>query len=360
VATKADQVDEGKRVNGWRSGLIEKAEQPRLPQGVLGRARLADQLTGATRHRLTLLSAGPGWGKTIAAASWAASAAQEPVAWLSLDDFDNNPRSFWSHLMATLVASGAVLGPSRHLNPVSWDEDADECWVQLANLRAPVVLIIDDFQVISDGDVLEQFGRFITKLPPSPLRVVLLTHADPVLPLHELRARGEFTQIRAADLAFTPAETTELFTSNAFPLRPHQLHKIMGRTDGWPAGVRTAALSIDPQDVEPGIARFCSTDRGVGDYFLEEVLHAVSPADRDFLLKTSITKMISGDQADQLTGRSDGCRTLARLFESNIFIVQQGQTGWYCYQPLLRRLLTMSLPGSGTSLAPGINRGEAV
>jgi len=279
----------------------------------------------------------------MTAASWTASSARGPVAWLSLDDSDNNPRSFWSNLVSALVASGAVRdrSPLRYLNPVSQfgDADLDELWVQLADLPAPVVLVIDDFHVITDDEVLEQFGRFIAKLPPSPLRLVLLAHADPVLPLHELRARGDLTEIRAADLAFTSAETAELFASSAFRLRAGQLDRIMGRTEGWPAGVRVAALSIDPQDVESGITRFCSADRGVADYFVDEVLQAVSPADRDFLLRTTVTEMMNGDVADQLTGRSDGRQTLERLFESNIFTVK-GEHGWYSYQPLLRRLLT--------------------
>ena len=172
---------------------------------------------------------------------------------------------------------------------------------------------------------------------------MLLTHADPVLPLHELRARGDLTEIRAADLAFTSAETAELLTSSAFHLRADQLDRIMGRimgrTEGWAAGVRVAALSIDPQDVESGITRLCSADRGVADYFVDEVLQAVSRADRDFLLRTTVTEMMNGDVADQLTGRSDGRQTLERLFESNIFTVK-GEHGWYSYQPLLRHLLT--------------------
>ena len=111
-------MDDGNQVVDSQARLVGKVHPPGLPAGVLRRAWLADQLTTAACHRLTLVSAGPGWGKTMTAASWTASSARGPVAWLSLDDSDNNPRSFWSNLVSALVASGAVRdrSPLRYLN----------------------------------------------------------------------------------------------------------------------------------------------------------------------------------------------------------------------------------------------------
>ena len=173
------------------------------------------------------------------------------------------------------------------------------------------------------------------------MRLALLTHRDPVLPLHALRVNGELTEIRAADLAFTPAEIAGLFTSAAIHLRPDQINRIMDRTGGWPAGVRTAALSIDPVDVDAEITRFCAADRSAADNFIEETLQALPPIDRDFLLQTSRTEMVNGDLANQLTGRTDSQAVLEGLFNNNVFTVQHGQQGWYSYQPLLRTLLTI-------------------
>jgi LuxR family maltose regulon positive regulatory protein len=313
---------------------------------VLVRDRLTARLTTGATRPVTLVSAGPGWGKTMAAASWAASrSAREPVAWLGLDDADNNPESFWSNLVSAVIGSGGLRGRS----PLR-DQDfpgefrvagMDEPWAQLADLPGPVVLIIDDFQVITDGDVLERFGRLIGQPPSSPLRLILLSRADPVLPLHQLRARGDLTEVRAGDLAFTREETTDLFTGNALHLPADQAGRIMDRTKGWPAGVRAAALSIHPDDADAGVDHFCVTGRGAADDLVDEVLQAVSPADREFLLTTSVADLVSGALADQLTGRSDGRLVLERLFDGNVFTVRHGQNGWFSYQPLFRHLLTI-------------------
>lgn len=346
-----------------RSKLNGKTEPPGLPPGVLWRGTLADQLTTAAAHPVTVVSAGPGWGKTMAAASWAVSgAAHHPVAWLSLDDTDKNPRSFWSNLVTALVASGAVRdrSPLREHNPRDQFEAADleELWVQLADLPSPVVLVIDDFQIITDGELLDQFGRLIAKLPPSPLRLVLLTRSDPVLPLQHLRARGDLTEIRAADLAFTPAETTKLFTERSLHLQTNQVGWIMDRAGGWPAGIQAAALTIDPDDADAGIRRFCAADRAAADYLIDDVLQAMTSADQDFLLKTSLTEMVNSELADQLTGRSDSRLVLEKLFNRGVFTVTRG-SGWYSYQPMFRDLLTVILdakiPPGATDSPTGID-----
>jgi LuxR family maltose regulon positive regulatory protein len=313
---------------------------------VLVRDRLTARLTSGATRPVTLVSAGPGWGKTMAAASWAASrSAREPVAWLGLDDADNNPESFWSNLVSAVIGSGAVRDRSalrdRHSPGRFRVADVDGLRARLADLSRPVVLIIDDFQVITDGDVLERFGRLIGQPPSSPLRLILLSRADPVLPLHQLRARGDLTEVRAGDLAFTREETTDLFTGNALHLPADQAGRIMDRTKGWPAGVRAAALAIHPHDADAGVDHLCATGRGAADDLVDEVLQAVSPADREFLLTTSVADLVSGALADQLTGRSDGRLVLERLFDGNVFTVRHGQHGWFSYQPLFRHLLTI-------------------
>jgi LuxR family maltose regulon positive regulatory protein len=291
------------------------------------------------------MSAGPGWGKTMAAASWAASGtAHHPVAWLGLDGTDNNPGFFWSNLVSALVTSGAVRdrSPLWDHNPGDPFEDAGlhELWRQLADLRAPVVLVIDDFDVITDDAVLLPFGRLMTQFPPTPLRLVLLAQADPVLPLHALRARGDLIEIRGTDLRFTPDETTQLLTGHSLHLRVDQVGRVLDRTAGWPAGIRAAALSIDRHDVEAGVNRFCWDDRAGADYLVADVLRTMTSADRDFLLATSRTEMLNSDLADQLTGRSDSRLVLERLFEGGVFTVTRGHHGWYSYQSMFRYLLT--------------------
>ena len=159
------------------------------------------------------------------------------------------------------------------------------------------MLVLDDFHEITSDSVLEAFGRLVDH-QPAPLRLVVLTRADPVLRLHRLRVSGQLTEIRTDDLAFTEPEAAELFDLQGMHLQPDQLDVLRSRTEGWPAGLRLAAMSLDPADIEGGIARFSGSERSVADYLIGEVIDRLSAQDRDFLLKTSITEKLNGDLAD--------------------------------------------------------------
>ena len=339
--------------------LLVRTRAPVVPAGLLHRDRLTAQLAAGAGDRLTVVSAGPGWGKTLAVASWAATVAGRPVAWLSVDESDNDPRSFFADLVAAVTAAGGVRAGSPlllgHDRAGRFDAvDVDELWVRLADLPVPVVLVIDDFQVITDGAVLDLFGRLLAQSSPPSLRLVLLGRADPVLPLHQLRVGGQLTEIRAADLAFTPAEIVELFTVDNVVLRGDQAALLRARTRGWPAGLRAAALSIDPGNVDAGIDRCRPDELGMGDFFLGEVLRTVPAADLDFLLRTSVADLLTGDLADQLTGRSDGHFVLQRLAHRNVFTVESGVPGWFSYQPMLRELLGHLSSRQQSAVAAGL------
>ena len=226
--------------------------------------------------------------------------------------------------------------------------DVEVLCAQLADLPAPLILVVDDFQVITNGAVLGMFGDFIARLPLLPLRLVVLDRADPVLPLHRLRVGGHLTEIRAADLAFTLGEIGELFALNGVGLRGDQVDLLRDRTGGWPAGVRVAAMSIDPDNVDAGIDRCRPNELGVTDFFLDAVLRAVPPADLDFMVKTSGADFLTGALADSLTGRSGGRLVLERLARRNFFTVECGVHGWFSYQPMLRELLR-HLPDESTT-----------
>jgi LuxR family maltose regulon positive regulatory protein len=247
-------------------------------------------------------------------------------------------------VVAALVAGGVVRDRSPLRDRDRWarfaDADVDELWVHLADLPAPVALVIDDFQVITSDRVLAQVGRLIAKLPPTPLRLVLLSRSDPVLPLHHLRTRGDLTDIRAADLAFTPPEAAALFTGRGLQLRTAQVGQIITRTAGWPAGVQAATLLIEGPDVQTGVDRFCAPGRADADYLVTAILQALTPADRDFLLSTSGADMVNSELADQLSGRSDSRLILEKLFDRGLFTVKRGPDGWYSYQPMVRYLLS--------------------
>ncbi len=192
------------------------------------------------------------------------------------------------------------------------------------------------------------------------MRLVLITRADPALRLHRVRVAGRLAEIRSPDLAFTEAEAAELFARSDLDLTSEQVRVLFGRTQGWPAGLRLAAMSLasgDPGSSDPAdeIARFTGTQRSVAEYFIGEVLDRLPQSDRDFLLRTSITDRLSSPLANALTGRVDSQLILEALVTANAFVVSVGGPNtWFRYHPLLRDLLqhrlSLELPGIADEL----------
>ena len=315
-----------------------------MPPGLVHRTALLNRLTSSVSSPVTLVCAGPGAGKTSTVGSWASSASYTgPVGWLSLDGTDNVLRTFWSDLIAAVIGSGAVpaTSPLRDISPAAefGPTEARDVRARLAELPAPVVLVLDDFHEITDDAVLDSFGELVDHLPPT-LRLVIVSRADPVLRLHRLRVAGQLTEIRTAELAFDTPDTVDLFGRAGLPIEATQAHALTARTQGWPAGLRLAVLSIDPDDVDGGIERFSGNDESVADYLVGEVTRRLSPADRDFLLWTSIVDRISGSLADHLTDRTDGQMVLERFARANAFVVGMGgRLEWFSYHPMLLELM---------------------
>ena len=311
-----------------QSVLELKTRPPEVPPSLVRRGRLEDRLTAAAGGPVTLVSAGPGAGKTLMVASWVGSGRVPGAAgWLSLDSADDNPRSFWSSVIFALNASGGVPDRSglRDIAPATKFGPAEVFDVRalLAELPAPVVLILDDLQEITDDTVLQTFGELVDHLPPA-LRLVLVSRSDPMLRLHRLRVSGSLTEIRTADLAFTESETAELFDGAGIRLAAEQVRVLRERTEGWPAGLRLAAMSMDSGDLQAEIDRFSGSDVSVADYLVGEVTQRLSPADRDFLLKTSVVDRLNGELAGLVTGRTDGQQVLEELVRRNAFVVGLG------------------------------------
>jgi len=331
-----------------QSLLVSKARPPLVPPGLVRRPALDAVLSAATALPVTLLCAGPGSGKTLTVAAWAGSGAVGmPLAWLSLDSSDDNVPSFWSNLIYAVIASGGVPADSalREITPAAEFGAAGVLEVRgrFTELPSPIVLVLDDFHEINSAAVLESFGELVDHLPAS-LRLVVLSRADPPLRLHRLRVAGQLTEIRTSDLAFTEHETAELFTAAGMELDAAQVTVLRDRTEGWSAGLRLAAMSLDPADVQDGIDRFSGSERSVADYLVGEVTQRLSPADRDFLLATSVVDRVSGALADELTGRTDSQRLLERFVRNNAFVVGLGgRHEWFRFHPLLRELMRYRL-----------------
>ena len=180
---------------------------------------------------------------------------EHPFAWLGLDQTDDSPHAFWSDVLAAIRDSGEVPAGSglNDIIPASvfGSREVDNLLVGLADLRRPLVLILDDFHLITNPDVLGSVGLFLARLP-AQLRLVLVTRADPVLPLHRLRIAGQLVEIRSRDLTFTQREASELFALEGLDLRDDQVATLLARTQGWAAGLRLAAMSLDRADVGRG------------------------------------------------------------------------------------------------------------
>jgi LuxR family transcriptional regulator, maltose regulon positive regulatory protein len=333
------------------SVLATKLVPPRTPFRLVSRPRLFDLLDAGAQQLLTLVSAQAGAGKTTLLASWSSSGQPPgPVAWLSLDAGDNQPVRFWAGALAALCRSGAVPAGSA-LRSLVRRPGSEETFLPLlvsglAELPTPVVLVLDDVQEITDPTVLGGL-EFLLRHAPPPLRLVLATRRDPPLPLQRLLVGGRLAQVRSADLAFTVAEVADLLAEYEYQPRLSEDDPALlrARTEGWAAGVRLAALSLQGQpDPHRFVSEFAGDDRSIADYLLGEVLDRQPEELRSFLLRTCIVDELNGDLADALTGGHNGEWMLARLERANAFVVALGsRRGAYRYHQLFAGLLRYEL-----------------
>jgi LuxR family maltose regulon positive regulatory protein len=326
--------------------LTAKIALPHLPPGIVTRARLFDELDRAASCRVTLVCAGPGWGKTMLVAGWAHElAAREPVAWVTLDADDNDPVLFWSYiLMAVAGAAGELSAALRDLvvRPPVGRETLRRILVGLTALPNPLTLVLDDFGEIRNREVLDAVGDLLRQ--PSSVRLVLVTRSDPSLHLHRLRVSGELGELRAADLAFTPTEAAQLLHAAGVHPPAEQQAQLLKRTEGWAAGLRLAVLAADTRSGGRQLADAEALQGVVAEYLFEEVLAALSDEQRRFLLCTSVSDKLSGDLADALTGTSGGQQTLESLERANAFVVALGSgRRWFRYHALMAALLRQRL-----------------
>jgi LuxR family transcriptional regulator, maltose regulon positive regulatory protein len=355
-------------VSGPGGLLGTKIVPPTIPGGFLRRPRLEDRLDLGVTGPVTLVSAGAGSGKTLVVASWARITAAEraaegpTVAWLALDRDDNEPTLFWSAVAAALRVSGAV----RADNPLT--ELALEQGLTAQGMRTlrmglndvspGSVLVLDDFHVIDNPEILESVAVLLRH--ESPLRLVLMTRSDPVLPLHRMRVSGGVHEIRAADLAFDQEEADGFLRLNGHTLPRTDVAGLVERTEGWAAGLRLAAMFLS-RDSSPGRAgEFAGDDRAVVEYLLAEVIASQPTDTRDFLLRTCISDQICGPLADSLVDGGHGQRRLEELERANTFITAVGpRRRWYRYHPLLRETLLHELRAEDPALHGELHRRAA-
>ena len=332
----------------WARPLIATKLRPPVPvAGQRERPRLSAILGGALSDdvRLTLASAPPGYGKTVAVASWLESAAV-PSAWLSLDPADNDPVRFLRYLLGSLerVRPGIAetVGPAALAGGV----DAGE-WLIAALSRTddPFALVLDDYHVITAEPVHEIVRLLVAHGPPF-MHLVILAREDPPLPLSRMRAHRTLVEMRAADLRFTLEEAEEyLRASPDLELDSAHVAQLVERTEGWIAGVQLASISLrNRPDAAALVEAFAGSQRFVLDYLAAETLDRLEPDLQDFLKRISIVGRFSAELCEALTGRDDAPALLAFTERMNLFLVPLDlECRWYRFHHLfadyLRSLL---------------------
>ena len=325
--------------------LAARITVPSVPGWAVPRPRITTLIAeGARRCPVTIVTGPPGAGKTTALALWAAA---EPgtVSWISLDDFNNQSGAFWSYAVAALGRSGVAL--PKVLSAASRRRLADHTFlVRLASLLSaqnpPVSLVVDDLHVLTEPTVLTELDFVLRNAQPG-LRLVVSSRADPLLPLHRYRLAGELAEIRASDLAFSTAEARLLLARHSSALSADSLERLIRRTEGWAAGLRLAAISMDGHpDPDQFVKELITEDSALTGYLVEEVLKGASPEVREVLLSTSILEHVNAELASELTGNEQSGAILPAVARANAFVQPTG-SGWYRYHTLLAEVLRLKL-----------------
>jgi LuxR family maltose regulon positive regulatory protein len=312
--------------------LSGKLAPPRLPTALVEREILLSALDGALATPLTLLSAPAGFGKTTLLAAWARRNAAQ-VAWLSLDELDNSPTRFWVALIAALRRGGGyapgfgetavALLSSPQPPPLSTILTA--LLQELESRSAPIVLIVDDYQVIEDPAIHQGMSFFLEHLPES-VHLLLASRVDPDLKLSRWRVRGQLTEIRADDLRFQEGEASQyLGQMLSPPLSQEEVQGLLSRTEGWIAGLHLAALTLQKrQDRAAFLQAFTGSQRYLLDYVQEEILSRLPERVRDFLLHTAVLSQMSAAACQAVTAEPErrvSQQMLAELSRANLFLV---------------------------------------
>jgi LuxR family maltose regulon positive regulatory protein len=359
------------------------------------RPRLIERLNAGLHRKLTLISAPAGFGKTTLLSEWIhrrdAQAPPLQVAWLSLDEGDNDLTRFLAYLLSALQAGlhtagqtideGALRGLLATLqspNPIDHELVLTLLLNELAGRPERVVLVLDDYHAIDDASpgsaAIDQALAFLLRHlspPPGGLHLVIASRTDPTLPLSRLRARGQLTELRTADLRFR-GEEIDLFFQHVvgLPLSPDEARTLEGRTEGWITGLQLAGLALQSlvrqttstegpeqqERVASFVRSFGGSHRYVIDYLVDEVFDQLVPETQEFLLQTSVLDRLTADLCDWVTGEENSQSLLEQLEAANLFLIPlDGERRWYRYHHLFAELLRQRLRQAQPDAAPSLH-----
>jgi LuxR family maltose regulon positive regulatory protein len=340
--------------------LVTKLYIPPPRLRAITRRRLIERLEEGLHRPLTLVSAPAGFGKTTLVSEWVTDCGR-PVAWLSLDEADNDLARFLTYLVAALqtvvpTVGVGVAGALQSLQPPPTDSVLTALLNEITTLLPDdFALVLDDYHAI-DAKPVDDALIFLLEHRPPQMHLVITTREDPQLPLARLRARGQLTELRAADLRFTASEVAEFLNRvMGLTLSAADIAALENRTEGWIAGLQLAAISMQGrQDATRFIQSFTGSHRFVMDYLVDEVLNQQPDRVQEFLLRTSILDQLCGPLCDAvvLDPLASGQDTLERIDRANLFLVPlDNERRWYRYHHLFAELLRQRLHHGAPSSA---------
>ena len=318
-------------------------------QTLVDRPVLLDQLREGLRGKLTLVSAPAGFGKTSLVAAWRKDC-ETPLAWVSLDEEDNEPLRFLDYLIGALQTVDADLG----------DESAEllrrtstpPLKIVLTSLLNEInaydkefVVAFDDYHVIHEHGIHDALSYLIERLAPHA-HALIATRSDPPFPLGRMRARGDLKELRASDLRFDKTEAASFLNEVMnLELTPNDVAALEERTEGWIAGLQLSALTLQGRANRSELVKeFAGDNRFVLDYLLEEVLNCQTEKVQDFLLRTSVLTRLNGSLCDALTDDQNAHLMLEQLERANLFLIRlDGRGEWFRYHHLFADLLRLKL-----------------
>jgi LuxR family maltose regulon positive regulatory protein len=334
-----------------RTLIAVKARVPPLRPGTVGRQRIVSRLLGDGSGRLTVVVSPAGWGKTTLLGQWVRQIdAACAVAWVSLDESDDEPVRFWTYALTALerVAPAVAGGALRALGAPGVDP-ADVALPMLLNALTATedrhLLVLDDYHLLTDTQLHRQV-EYLVAYAPASLHVVLAGRSDPPLPLARLRAAGQLTEVRVADLRFTAEEAAALVAQVAHvTLPPDTMRGMVDRTEGWAAGLQLAALSVrEAPDPVQRAAMIRGDDRHMLDYFSSEVLSEVGDRARQLLLRCSMLERLCGPLCDAVLERTDSAAVLGDVERASLFVTGlDDHREWYRCHRLFRDALRREL-----------------
>jgi LuxR family maltose regulon positive regulatory protein len=336
---------------------------PPRPQ-LVPRPRLIERLNAGLHagRKLTLIAAPAGFGKTTLLSEWVTHS-QRPIAWLSLDENDNDLARFLTYVVAALQTIDASLGADAldllgARQPLPAERTLTALINDVAGRPQDIILVLDDYHLIEIPPIQDALSFLLDHLPRQ-LHLALASRSDPPLPLARLRARGELTDLRAADLRFAPDEAASFLNQvMGLGLSAENVAALETRTEGWIAGLQMAALSMQGrEDIGHFVQAFTGSHRYIIDYLVEEVLQRQPESVRSFLLQTSILDRLSGPLCEAVTGQADAGGRLQGLERANLFVVPlDDQRQWYRYHHLFADVLRVRFREAQPSQVPALHR----